>query len=51
MPGPKPLQVYVKVKQEGAPNWQLKGLKKVYLNPGEVKNSINRIKGYSLWTI
>ncbi|HKL79663.1 MAG TPA: glycoside hydrolase family 3 C-terminal domain-containing protein [Mobilitalea sp.] len=35
MSGAETLQVYVKVKQEGAPNWQLKGLKKVYLNPGE----------------
>jgi beta-glucosidase len=37
MPGAETLQVYVKVKQEGAPNWQLKGLKKVYLNPGQLK--------------
>ena len=37
MPGAETLQVYVKVKQEGAPNPQLKGLKKVYLNPGELK--------------
>lgn len=29
------VQLYVKAKQEGAPNWQLKGLKKVYLHPGE----------------
>jgi beta-glucosidase len=37
MPGAETLQVYVRVKREDAPNWQLKGLKKVYLNPGEQK--------------
>jgi beta-glucosidase len=37
MPGAEAIQVYVKLKQEGAPNWQLKGLKKVYLKPGEEK--------------
>ncbi len=37
MPGAETIQVYVKVKQEGTPNPQLKGLKKVYLNPGELK--------------
>ena len=31
------VQVYVKVNREDAPNWQLKGLKKVRLNPGEEK--------------
>jgi len=35
MPGAETVQIYVKVKREGAPNWQLKGLKKVFLNPGE----------------
>lgn len=35
MSGSETIQVYVKVKHKGAPNWQLKGLKKVYLNPGE----------------
>lgn len=35
MAGGETLQVYVKVKKDGAPNWQLKGLKKVYLEPGE----------------
>ena len=38
MAGAETVQVYVKVKQDGAPNWQLKGLKKVFLNPGESKN-------------
>jgi beta-glucosidase len=33
--GAETLQVYVKAKVEGAPNHQLKGLKKVHLNPGE----------------
>ena len=37
LPGAETLQIYVKVRQEGAPNWQLKGLKKVFLNPGELK--------------
>lgn len=37
MPGAEAIQVYVKLKQEGAPNWQLKGLKKVYLKSGEEK--------------
>ncbi len=35
--GAETLQVYVSVKREGAPNWQLKGLKKVHVNPGEKK--------------
>lgn len=35
--GAETIQVYVKVKTEGAPTWQLKGLKKVHLNPGEKK--------------
>ncbi|NLZ82365.1 MAG: glycoside hydrolase family 3 protein [Clostridiales bacterium] len=35
MVGGETLQVYVKVKKDGAPNWQLKGLKKVHLKPGE----------------
>lgn len=39
MSGAETIQVYVKVKQEGAPNWQLKGLKKVHLHPGE-KNTV-----------
>jgi beta-glucosidase len=37
MSGAETIQVYVKVKQDGAPNWQLKGLKKIFLNPGEEK--------------
>ncbi len=37
MPGAETIQVYVKSKQEGAPNPQLKGLKKICLNPGELK--------------
>lgn len=37
-PGAETIQIYVKAKQEGAPNWQLKGLKKVHLNPGDKKN-------------
>ena len=35
--GAEAIQVYVKVKVDGAPNLQLKGLKKVFLNPGEQK--------------
>ena len=31
------IQVYVKAEREGTPNAQLKGLKKVALNPGEEK--------------
>lgn len=37
MSGAETIQIYVKVKVEGAPNWQLKGLKKLHLNPGETK--------------
>ncbi len=37
LPGAETIQVYVKAKREGTPNWQLKGLKKVNLNPGEQK--------------
>jgi beta-glucosidase len=33
--GAETIQVYVRAKVEGAPNHQLKGLKKVHLNPGE----------------
>lgn len=33
--GAETIQVYVKVKMDEAPNWQLKGLKKVSLQPGE----------------
>lgn len=40
MSGAETVQVYVKVKKDGAPNWQLKGLKKVHLNPGEQKTVI-----------
>jgi len=32
------LQVYVSVHRDGAPKWQLKGLKKVRLLPGELKH-------------
>ncbi len=35
--GAETVQIYVKVKAEGAPNHQLKGLKKVFLMPGECK--------------
>lgn len=35
MPGGVTIQVYVKALREGTPNAQLKGLKKVYLQPGE----------------
>jgi beta-glucosidase len=31
------LQVYVKALREGTPNAQLKGLKKIFLQPGEAK--------------
>jgi beta-glucosidase len=37
MAGAETIQVYVKVKKDSAPNWQLKGLKKVFLKPGEKK--------------
>jgi beta-glucosidase len=37
MRGTETVQVYIKVKKEGTPNWQLKGLKKVHLDPGEIK--------------
>ncbi|TAH72887.1 MAG: glycoside hydrolase family 3 protein [Anaerolineaceae bacterium] len=37
MPGAETVQVYVKINREGAPNPQLKGLKKIYLNSGELK--------------
>lgn len=37
MAGAETIQLYVKVKVDGAPNHQLKGLKKVHLNPGEQK--------------
>lgn len=37
MPGGETIQVYVKALREGTPNAQLKGLKKVYLQPGEEK--------------
>ena len=36
--GAETLQVYVSVHKEGAPRWQLKGLKKVELLPGELKH-------------
>jgi beta-glucosidase len=35
--GAETVQVYVRVKRDGAPKHQLKGLKKVTLNPGEKK--------------
>lgn len=37
--GAETIQVYVKVKMDEAPNWQLKGLKKVSLQPG-VKETV-----------
>jgi beta-glucosidase len=37
MAGAETIQAYVKVKMDGAPNLQLKGLKKVFLQPGERK--------------
>lgn len=37
MAGAETVQVYVKVNIPDAPNWQLKGLKKVYLEAGESK--------------
>ena len=37
MSGGETVQVYVKALREGTPNAQLKGLKKVYLQPGEEK--------------
>ena len=38
MAGAETVQVYVRVEKQGAPNAQLKGLKKVMLAPGEAKN-------------
>lgn len=37
MSGAETIQIYIKAHRKGAPNWQLKGLKKVHLNPGEQK--------------
>lgn len=37
MSGGETVQVYVKICREGAPNYQLKGIKKVHLAPGERK--------------
>jgi beta-glucosidase len=37
MQGAETIQVYIKVNRKDAPNWQLKGLKKVQMNPGEQK--------------
>ena len=45
LPGAETIQIYIRVKQEGAPNWQLKGLKKVYLNPGEKQTVQITLKG------
>lgn len=45
MAGAETVQVYVKALREGTPNAQLKGLKKVYLQPGEeqeVKIELNK---------
>ena len=44
LPGAETIQIYIRAKQEEAPNWQLKGLKKVYLNPGEKKTIQMTIK-------
>lgn len=45
MPGGETVQVYVKALREGTPNAQLKGLKKVYLQPGEEKQVEITLKG------
>lgn len=45
MPGGETIQVYVKALREGTPNAQLKGLKKVYLQPGEEKQVEITLKG------
>ena len=37
MAGRETVQVYVKIDREGAPNAQLKGLKKIYLEPGQAE--------------
>ncbi len=37
MAGAETVQVYVKICQEGTPNAQLKGIRKVFLSPGEEK--------------
>ena len=37
MPGRETIQVYVKIEKDGAPNAQLKALKKIALEPGEVR--------------
>lgn len=41
--GTETLQVYVKIEKEGTPNAQLKGIKKVYLQPGEEKEVTIRL--------
>ncbi len=45
LPGAETIQIYIRVKQEGAPNWQLKGLRKVHLNPGEKQTVQITLKG------
>lgn len=40
MAGSQTIQVYVKALREGTPNAQLKGLKKVFLQPGEEKEVV-----------
>ena len=39
MKGAETIQVYVKVLRDDAPNFQLKGLKKLELAPGETKST------------
>lgn len=52
MAGAETVQVYVKVKRDNAPNYQLKGLKKVALEPGESKTVKIAIKpeNFGLYT-
>ena len=38
MAGGETMQVYVKVCKDGAPNYQLKGIQKLFLAPGESKD-------------
>lgn len=44
LPGAETVQVYIKAKKEGAPNWQLKGLKKVFLNPGDEETVLIKLQ-------
>ena len=46
MPGRETIQVYVKIEKDGAPNAQLKALKKIALEPGEVREVSLRLPNF-----